>query len=136
MNDHHIAWLKVHPWRTKVWLEERLADGFDVHHVDGDHSNNDPSNLILIEASDHIGQHAGVLGEGLKRWRSLPRADHSKGQALYEEKWASSSRSWREFAAETHDSVKPRDASWDQIGAVMCNAAKRYALASGRAWPI
>lgn len=35
------------------WLRERLADGFDVHHLDGDHDNDHPSNLILLETVDH-----------------------------------------------------------------------------------
>lgn len=33
---------------------DRLADGFHVHHADGDHSNDAPSNLCLIEGIDHM----------------------------------------------------------------------------------
>ncbi|MEN3238678.1 HNH endonuclease [Methylobacterium ajmalii] len=34
-----------------------LLDGFDVHHLDHDHANNDPANLVLIEAQDHMRVH-------------------------------------------------------------------------------
>jgi hypothetical protein len=30
-----------------------IADGFDVHHLDADHDNDHPSNLILLETTDH-----------------------------------------------------------------------------------
>lgn len=41
-----------------------LADGFHIHHVDGNHENNHPDNLKLIEATDHMRLH-GIFG--LKR---------------------------------------------------------------------
>lgn len=56
---HHRAWLGAHPERSEEWLADRLRDGFDVHHVDGDHGNNDPSNLILVEHRDHMMLHSG-----------------------------------------------------------------------------
>lgn len=46
-------WLSAHPHRTVKWLRERLADGFDIHHIDADDSNNHPTNLILLETTDH-----------------------------------------------------------------------------------
>ncbi len=51
--EHHAVWLSVHPARTEKWLRAMLADGFDVHHLDGDDENHAPNNLILIDASDH-----------------------------------------------------------------------------------
>jgi len=59
MNSYHYAWLSVHPHRTEEWLADRLKDGFDVHHMDGDHSNDDPLNLILIDGADHMMLHNG-----------------------------------------------------------------------------
>ena len=50
---HHEAWLIAHPERSAQWFRRVIADGFDVHHLDGDHDNNDPSNLALIEYTDH-----------------------------------------------------------------------------------
>lgn len=59
MQSYHYAWLSVHPERTEQWLKERLADGFHVHHIDGNHDNNDPKNLVLIESGDHMMLHNG-----------------------------------------------------------------------------
>lgn len=53
LSSYHLAWLSAHPERTAEWLSARLADGFHVHHVDGDHSNDAPLNLVLIEGIDH-----------------------------------------------------------------------------------
>lgn len=57
LEHHHKAWLSAHPNRSEQWLFERLRDGFDIHHVDGNHANNDPLNLVLIEAHDHMRLH-------------------------------------------------------------------------------
>lgn len=50
---HHVVWLENHPNRTKQWLLAQMADGFHIHHVDDNHKNNDPKNLVLIEGVDH-----------------------------------------------------------------------------------
>lgn len=60
MESHHIAWLSAHPERSATWLADRIADGFHVHHMDGNHENNDPQNLVLIESGDHMMLHNGV----------------------------------------------------------------------------
>lgn len=57
MEPYHRAWLAVHPDRTEGWLRDRLAEGFDVHHLDGDHGNDEPGNLVLIEHLDHMRIH-------------------------------------------------------------------------------
>lgn len=67
--EHHKSWLLDHPDRTEEWFESRIKDGFDVHHVDGNHYNNDPANLILIEGADHLRLHSGSLKAGIKNWR-------------------------------------------------------------------
>ena len=41
LQPHHAAWLAAHPHRDRRWFRARLRDGFDVHHLDGDHDNND-----------------------------------------------------------------------------------------------
>ena len=61
MNRYHRLWLATHPSRTKTWLAERLKEGFDVHHADGDHKNDDPNNLVLIESVDHLKLHGMTL---------------------------------------------------------------------------
>ena len=57
MQEHHRIWLEAHPHRTEAWLRERLGDRFDIHHIDGNHDNNEPRNLVLIESADHMGLH-------------------------------------------------------------------------------
>jgi hypothetical protein len=57
--EYHRNWLSTHPNRTEEWLRERLKDGFDIHHMDGNHDNNDSSNLVLIESQDHMSLHGG-----------------------------------------------------------------------------
>lgn len=65
MDIHHQAWLDAHPARDADWLSERLMDGFDVHHIDGDCTNNAPENLVLIEHGDHMALH-GTGGNRLE----------------------------------------------------------------------
>lgn len=67
LKAYHLAWLSAHTERTREWLEAMISDGFEVHHVDGDHSNNAPPNLVLIDGVDHIRMHHGRLGEGVQR---------------------------------------------------------------------
>lgn len=59
ISPHHQAWLDAHPHRTATWLRSMVADGFDVHHVDGNRENNDSTNLVLIERRDHSLLHYG-----------------------------------------------------------------------------
>ena len=59
MKPYHEAWLSAHPERSRDWLETRLKDGFDIHHIDGDANNDNPSNLVLIECGDHLMLHNG-----------------------------------------------------------------------------
>jgi hypothetical protein len=49
LQTYHYAWLKVHPERTEEWLLRMFREGFAVHHIDGDHENDEPDNLVLIE---------------------------------------------------------------------------------------
>ncbi len=59
LEPHRQAWLDVHPERDETWLRRMAKEGFDVHHIDGDHENNDPLNLVLIEHRDHFMLHSG-----------------------------------------------------------------------------
>lgn len=58
MSYYHV-WLKAHPGRDMEWLKRMLQEGFDIHHVDGNHDNDDPNNLVLIENLDHMMMHNG-----------------------------------------------------------------------------
>jgi len=87
---YHEIWLSSHPHRTPEWLKDRLRDGFDVHHMDGDHGNNDPANLVLIECTDHMMLHGGRIlrrigpggRKGLYRY-NRKRAREARAQACY-----------------------------------------------------
>lgn len=68
METYHHVWLQQHPDRTENWLAERLGDGFAIHHIDGNHANDEPSNLVLIDAGDHWFIHSGLK----PRLRRLP----------------------------------------------------------------
>lgn len=69
---------------------ERLAEGFAVHHADGDHWNDTPSNLVLIEGTDHTRLHNAGAGlfhllESVRRKDDarIKRAE-TEGRAAYE----------------------------------------------------
>lgn len=57
LKPYHLAWLSAHPNRTEEWLRQMLAQGFQVHHMDGDGDNHCPTNLVLIAGPDHFGLH-------------------------------------------------------------------------------
>lgn len=66
----------VRPKRTirlhrEVWLMEfgPIPPGFEVHHIDEDKTNNDPSNLECLEKGRHSARH--------RETRPIPRADLS-----------------------------------------------------------
>jgi hypothetical protein len=80
METYHYAWLTAHPDRTRAWLKARLRDGFHVHHVDGNHQNDAPKNLVLMEGVDHLRLHGHRLTDGIAQWRirSSKRAKEAK----------------------------------------------------------
>jgi hypothetical protein len=71
LEAYHYAWLESHPHRNEEWLREQLKEGFDIHHIDGDHNNNDPSNLVLIEHTDHMRLHG--MNKSMGRIKSTPK---------------------------------------------------------------
>lgn len=87
LKSYHRAWLEHHPCRTEAWLQERLSDGFHVHHVDRDHANESRENLVLIEAEDHMrihGRSGTLLMVSADKRESKERRDHEIGRAAYE----------------------------------------------------
>ncbi len=83
--DYHLVWLEAHPTRSAEWLRARLRDGFHIHHVDGDHSNNAHTNLVLIEEEDHLRLHGRNLKCGLTSFREAKMAKSAElGRRAYE----------------------------------------------------
>ena len=123
MQKHHEAWLAAHPFKSKQWLSWMTREGFDVHHIDGDHDNNDPKNLCLIYNSDHMMLHNGGTRppcrvQYLKSGPKGPRKETlSMGGFAYRQKQGG--KTWRE--------IGPRR---------LMQSAKRYAEHEGLPWPI
>lgn len=82
MEEYHKVWLEAHPERTEEWLQARLKDGFNIHHMDGDHSNNIPANLVLIDGEDHLRLHGLPAGH----WTIFRRGGFRKPKTAKEPK--------------------------------------------------
>lgn len=66
-----------------------LADGFDIHHVDMNHENNERGNIVLIESTDHKTLHGGNLkreDKAAKSAANLTEERKRKGKLIYEAK--------------------------------------------------
>jgi hypothetical protein len=131
VQEYHRVWLEAHPERSEEWLSDRLKDGFDIHHLDGNHSNNDPINLILIDGADHLMLHNGskrcsrLLNPSMKvAWS--PEA-LEKGRQAYEH-FNPDIGGWS--AAAQHIGLE----YWD--GAKARKFAERFAAANKLKWPI
>jgi hypothetical protein len=82
---YHYIWLEAHPYRDKDWLCRVIGDGFHIHHMDGDHSNDHPDNLVLIEAGDHFMLHGQKGFNPLKR--VARRRSRSATKSEIDEMW-------------------------------------------------
>jgi hypothetical protein len=125
MLPHHEAWLLAHPDRTAEWLRRMLAEGFDVHHLDGNHNNNDPGNLLLIETQDHNEILHGtkwVRRFGLRRPVYTPPADlAARDKGIYEAYVSHGNLS---------EIVRTFGVSRSRIGVL----ARKYAVLNGLPW--
>ena len=127
LRQYHLAWLLDHPERDEAWLRRMTAGGFDIHHLDGNHSNNDPGNLALIEHRDHLMLHAGVRPK--KTMRFLVRAGPKKrtminGCRCY---WM------RHNGGATWNKISDHFRIGSGVAAMAC--AKKYALLNDLCWP-
>lgn len=51
--DYRAVWLRAHPYVNATWLDDKIKEGFNLHHVDGNRQNNTADNLLLIFGPDH-----------------------------------------------------------------------------------
>ena len=59
-----------------------LADGMDVHHIDGNKMNNDPSNLMVMSHADHARLHYANMVRGERgRFKGRRNADAEEAKA-------------------------------------------------------
>ena len=125
LRSHHLAWLSAHPARSPQWLAEKLAEGFDVHHADGNHSNDDPDNLVLIECVDHMRLHnRGCLVDRLSEGRKASRNERHEraGRIAYE-------------AMSRGDEWRAVEKAAGYQAATCIRLAKQHAAAQSLSWP-
>lgn len=119
MQNYHKAWLLAHPRRSEAWLAARLADGFHVHHWDGDPTNNKPDNLVLLDGIDHQRIH----GARFKTLNNKP-LDMSLGAISYHAR-ADYKQHWYDIAQKLGVSVYS-----------VSRHAMLYAERMGHPWPL
>lgn len=131
MDAHHEAWLKDHPEYDEFWLSQALSAGFDLHHIDGDHDNNEFNNLILLEKKDRQKLHGQptFVEKGRNDWGKA-KERLRLGEAAYklrvEEGWP-----WAAICKE----LGYETAKYSTGGAAL-NVASYFARVKGKVWPI
>ena len=58
-----------------------IPSGYEVHHIDGDKSNNDISNLQLLSNAEHMKLHGATLTEEEREWRRQNLAKTARPKA-------------------------------------------------------
>lgn len=48
-----------------------VPDGFEIHHIDGDRSNDDIDNLIALSHEDHVKMHMAIANKATKTIRGV-----------------------------------------------------------------
>ena len=143
MKAHHLAWLKAHPERTAAWLGQAFEQGFEVHHLDENHDNDHPENLVLIEHTDHFKIHhnwettenSGVRKAPIGHWLSSEELEAriagklAKGEKAYRLKVEAPEKTWKQIGFEI---------GYDGKRVVMKTIAiaKQWALYHGKKWPL
>ena len=132
MKNYHKVWLDAHPERTLEWFKERMKDGFDIHHIDGDKTNNAPDNLVMIECRDHMRLHGmnhsriNLKEELVKKQERDVTRRLLKGESCYNLRY-STDKSWPDIAKQVYNS---------KSGQKALLAAKAYANYYSLEWPI
>ncbi len=62
--NHSVNGEVVHRKIAEEKIGRKLLPGEEVHHIDGNHFNNDPNNIIILSKSEHAKIHASWKGRG------------------------------------------------------------------------
>ena len=134
LQPYHYAWLSKHPERNTDWLRFMLKAGFDIHHLDGDHGNNAPENLVLIEHVDHMRLHGATKGfkRELETVKARRKAEFlEEGQRAYE------------AAVRVRQTATYASGIWIEAGrlsglggAKTQSRARLWAIENGLEWPL
>ena len=121
MEQHRKVWMESN-CKDEEWMYQASQNGFDVHHLDGDHSNNDPENLVMIFASDHMrlhnAEHFIPLSRCKKNWNEESEGEKlTRGEFAYKERLKG--LGWKEIECKNPILL-----------------AKNYAIKKGMEWPI
>lgn len=69
------------PWEAdKVGITLRSSASLHVHHVDGDCTNNDPSNLVAVHSGCHTRHH--MTGQTVTEAQRKARSENLKGRVF------------------------------------------------------
>lgn len=84
-NRYFRAWIPLHVYVWEMYYRRPVPDGYVVHHIDGDPTNNDIENLFAMPASEHMRLHvserydidrlrqlAAIGREHAKAWHGTP----------------------------------------------------------------
>ncbi|OYW72704.1 MAG: hypothetical protein B7Z37_24040 [Verrucomicrobia bacterium 12-59-8] len=110
MKSSHIAWLRDRTHRTKEWLQSKLDEGFDLHHIDGNPENNDPSNIVLLEIYDHQMLHGVEMSQSSCEAVIASRASAALRRGLSEDRRMLGRRSY-ELRSHGH--------KWEDVAAML-----------------
>lgn len=129
MQNYHKVWLENHPERDEEWLMTALNAGFDIHHLDGNHENDEFRNLVLVEHSDHMRMHDnpsfGVRGDWESRTKKI-----NLGKDAYSLR--ETGLGWKEVEEQVGYVGNMKYGH----GSYAINAAKAYAKYHKKTWPI
>lgn len=130
LQEHHIAWLLCHPHRGADWLRGMLCDGFQIHHIDGNHGNNDPQNLILVEWRDHARLHG--CDDFMLAWPKVMKLQKEKKEKPYRKVYHNpagpSTRLWHWGTRLTHLESKPEHTVTERDRAEIASLRKSVSI--------
>lgn len=80
-----------------------IPEGYDVHHIDGNRSNNDISNLQLLKSEDHKKLHGETLSDEEREWRRQNLNNKARPKAIEWHKSREGSEWHKEHIRKQHE---------------------------------